>query len=177
MASGTTLDEILWGFRVREKFDYEDSAAALCRMAARAMDARCANVIINGVSQEGGSYARLTLADLELLGDIPDVSGVDEFTQSHRHEAIIERKPYLLYARAQDPGWEGTVALYKTDVPLEAPLGKPTSRLSGALATFEFFCDNVRRSAAAWPSELCILRDEPDLVLLRFLRAPSAHAA
>jgi len=176
MASGATLDEVLWGFRVRERFDAEDSEAALCHIAARAMDPLCANAIINGSSQ-GRSYARLTLADLELLGDIPDVGGVDHFTRMHRHEAVIERKPYLLYARAQNPGWEGTVALYRTDVPLEAPLVEPSSWLSGDRVTFEDVCDNVRGSAAAWPSELCILRDEPHMFLLRFLRAPSAHAA
>ena len=176
MASGTTLDEVLWGFRVREKFDSEDSEAALCQIAARAMDPLCAKAIIKG-SSEGRSYARLTLADLELLGDIPDVGGVDYFTQMHRHEAIIERKPYLLYAPSPNPAWSGSVALYRTDIPLEAPSEQPMNMLSGKLVTFEGVCDNVRRSAVAWPSELHILRDEPDLLLVRFLRVPSVNAA
>jgi len=39
-----------------------------------------------------GSYAHLTLADLEMLGNAPP-DGVDFFIHSHRNEAIIERKP------------------------------------------------------------------------------------
>lgn len=176
MASGATLDEVLWGFRVREQFDSEDTESALCQIAARAMDPLCANFIVRG-SSAGYSYARLTPADLELLGDTPEFGGVDHFTQIHRHQAIIERKPYLLYAPSQNPAWSGAVALYKTDIPLDAPSEQPTNWLSGDLVTFEGVCDNVRRSAVAWPSELCILRDEPDLLLVRFLRVPSVNAA
>jgi hypothetical protein len=68
------------------------------------------------------------------------------------------------------------VVIYRTDVPLEAPAAEPTRRLSGESLTFESVCENVRRSAAVWPSELRILRDEPEQLWLHFLRAPSAHA-
>jgi hypothetical protein len=39
---------------------------------------------------------------------------------------------------------------------------------------FERLCADVRRSAAAWPTELRILRDEPDQLLLHFRRAAPA---
>jgi len=177
MASGATLDQVLCDFAAREKFDELDAQAALCQIATRAMDRDCAEFIVQNASKgRSRDYARLTLADLELLGETPAVDGVDNFTRWHRQDAIIERKPYQLYTRAREPGWSKSVAIYRTDVPLEAPSGKNPHWLSGEGLTFESVCADVLRSAAAWPSELCVLRNEPEQFLLHFVRAPSGHA-
>jgi hypothetical protein len=60
---------------------------------------------------------------------------------------------------------------YTSTTPLEAPPAHGRG-LSGGM--FERLCADVRRSAAAWPTELRILRDEPDQLLLHFLRAAPA---
>jgi hypothetical protein len=46
--------------------------------------------------------------------------------------------------------------------------------ISGDGVTFERICNDARTAAAAWPTELRILREEPDQLLLHFLRAPPA---
>jgi hypothetical protein len=70
------------------------------------------------------------------------------------------------------------VNTYTSAIPLEAQPAHPGIERAGSITgdsvTFERVCDDVRRAAAAWPTELRILRDEPDqLLLLHFLRAPS----
>lgn len=171
MAAGGTLDDVLRTFRTWDCLGPIESIEALCKIAA--MGLSCAKMIVSN-SCAGRSYAELTLADLELLGDAPRVGGVDPFTRWYRNNAIIERKPYLLYMRDTTR----SVYLYASATPLEGPPASPTTAtggwISGNGVTFERVCDDVRRSAAAWPIELRILRDEPDQLLLHFLRAPLA---
>jgi hypothetical protein len=66
------------------------------------------------------------------------------------------------------------VYLYSSATPLDTPPipGGPEG-ITGDTVTFERVCDDVRRAVAAWPSELRIIRDEPDHLLLHFIRAPS----
>jgi hypothetical protein len=173
MAAGATLDDVLRTFRTHDQFSPLESIKALRKIAR--LDLSCAKVII-GNSCEGRSYAHLTLVDLELLGDVPWVGGVDFFTCCHREQAIIERKPYLLYVR--DRRTTRSVYLYASARPLEMQPAHPALDMAGSITgdgiTFERVCEDVRRSAAAWPTELRVLRDEPDQLLLHFLRAPLA---
>ncbi len=179
MAAGATLDDVLCRFRTRDQLETLDMQDALCRIASREMDRHTAELIIRDSSIR--SYAHLTLGDLELLGDVPSVSvcdvhgvdDVDRFTRNHRDHAIIERKPFLLYVRSRETAQ--AVELHASTVPLDEPLPKFTSCINGQLVTFESVCNDVRRSVAAWPTELHILRDEPDQLLLYFLRAPSKN--
>jgi hypothetical protein len=110
--------------------------------------------------------------ELELLGDTPRVGGADYFTRCSRDDAIIERRPYLLYVRNRET--TGSVYTYRSATPLEAAAvsAAVAGWISGETVTFERVCDDVRKAAAAWPTELRILRDEPDQLLLHFLRAP-----
>jgi hypothetical protein len=179
MAAGATLDDVLCRFRTRDQLDTLDMQDALCRIASREMDRHTAELIVRDSAIR--SYAHLTLGDLELLGDVPSVSvcdvhgvdDVDRFTRHHRDGAIIERKPFLLYVRSRQTAQ--AVELHASTVPLDEPLPQFTSCINGQLVTFESVCNDVRRSVAAWPTELHILRDEPDQLLLYFLRAPSKN--
>lgn len=172
LAAGATLDDVLRTFRTRDRLDTLDAEAALGRIASQEMDRHTAELIVRNSSVR--SYAHLTLADLELLGDTPRGADVAVFTRYHRDEAIIERKPFLLYVRR--PETTRSVALHASVIPLDEPLAEHTHQISGEAVTFEGICDDVRRSAAAWPTELSILRNAPDQLLLHFVRAPSNNA-
>jgi hypothetical protein len=158
MAAGATLDDVLRMFR--SQFGSVQSILALRKIAA--MDLRCLMRIV--FNDERRSYAHLTLADLELLSDAP--SGMGRRTLSNRHSAIMEGNPYLLYVRNRET--TEYVYIYTSTMPLEAP---PSAGRGISGGTFESLCDDVRRSAAACPAEVRILRDEPDQLLLHFLRA------
>jgi hypothetical protein len=171
MAAGATLDDVLRTFRTLDQLGVIESMRALMEISK--MDLSCAKLIVAN-SCEGRSYAQLTLADLELLGDAPHVGGVDHFTRRSRADANIERKPYLLCVR--DRRTTRSVAVYSSAIPLEAQPAHPAIEMAGTITgdsvTFERVCEDVRRAAAAWPTELRILRDEPDQLLLHFVRAP-----
>jgi hypothetical protein len=168
MAAGATLDDVLRAFRTQDQFSPFHSIKALRKIAGIGLS--CAMVIVDN-SCGGRSYAHLTLTDLELLSHRPSHSGVDSSTYHDRENAIIERKPYLLYVR--DRLTTRSVDLYTSATPLDTQPTRPGGSITGDGVTFERVCDNVRKSAAAWPTELRILRDEPDQLLLHFLRAPS----
>lgn len=87
---------------------------------------------------------------------------------SRRDDAIIERKPYVLFVRDHDSTTH--VYFYASATPLEAPPQCDAGSSHGP--TFERVRDDVRGAAAAWPTEPRVLRDEPDQILLHFLRAP-----
>jgi hypothetical protein len=172
MSGGATLDEVLRAFRFKDELGSNESIWALREISAMALS--CAKLIVSN-SCEGRSYAQLTLADLDLLGDTPRVGGgVDYFTRCSRDDAIIERKPYLLYVRSRHTAW--SVDTYTSAIPLEAQTAHVATGTGGSISgddvTFERVCNDVRKAAAAWPTELRILRDEPDQLLLHFLRAP-----
>lgn len=171
MASGATLAEVLCRFRTRDQLDTFDMEAAVCRIASRELDRHTAELIVRNPS--GRSYAHLTLADLELLGDTPSAGGVDSFTRHHRDFAIIDREPFLLYVRSRRT--TQAVELHASTFPLDEPPAEYTHCISGELITFEGVCNDVRRSVAAWPTEFRILRDQPDELLLYILRAPSKN--
>jgi hypothetical protein len=169
MSAGATLDEVLQTFRTHDELGSIQSMMALREMSP--MDLSCAKLIVSNAC-EGRSYAHLTLADLDLLGDTPRVAGVDYFTRCSRDDAIIERKPFLLYVRNRQT--TRSVDTYTSAIPLAAPPANETAgSITGETVTFERVCDDVRRAAAVWPTELRILRDEPDELLLHFLRAAS----
>jgi hypothetical protein len=171
MSAGATLDEVLHRFRTDDELGSIESMIALREMSP--MGLSCAKLIVSNAC-DGQSYAQLTLADLDLLGDTPRVGGVDYFTRCDRDHAIIERKPFLLYVR--DRHMTRSVNTYASAIPLEAPPAHAESgtggSISGDTVTFERVCGDVRKAAAAWPTELRIVRDEPDQLLLHFLRAP-----
>jgi hypothetical protein len=173
MTAGATLDDVLRTFRDDEQLGAIEAIKALRELAP--MDLSCAKLFVSSFC-EGRSYAHLTLSDLELLGDMSHVEGVDYFTRRHHEDAIIRRKPYLLYVR--DLRTSRSVLIYVSATPLAAePMHSApgeTGWISGDDVTFERICDDARRAAAAWPSGLRIVRDEPDQMLLHFIRAPSA---
>lgn len=170
MAAGATVDDVVRGFRDDDQLDAIAAILALREIAAAPMGLSCAKLIVSEIC-EGRSYAQLTLADLDLLGDASRVSGVDYFTCRNRDRAIIERKPYLLYVRNRQTN--RSVYFYASATPLERqPAHPPIERADQTPGTFEGVCDDVRGSAAAWPTELLIMRDEPDHLLLHFIRAP-----
>jgi hypothetical protein len=173
MSAGATLDEVLRTFRADEQLGSIASMRALMELSG--MELSCAKLIVSN-SCEGRSYAQLSLADLELLGDAPRVGGVDYFTRCSRNDAIIERKPYLLYVR--DRQTTRSVYTYTSEIPLEEQPAHSAAETPGSITgdsvTFERVCDDARRAAAAWPTELRILRDESDQLLLHFFRVPSA---
>jgi hypothetical protein len=111
----------------------------------------------------------LTSSNLDLLGDAPRVGGVDYFTRRSRDDAIIERRPYLLYVR--DRQTASSVHTYTSEIPLEEQpvhsAADAAGSITGDSVTFERVCDDLRRAAAAWPTELRILRDEPDQLASR----------
>jgi hypothetical protein len=154
---------VLRRFRTDDELGAIESMQALREVAP--IELTCAKMIVANAF-EGRSYAHLTLADLELLSDVPETGGVDFFTRRSREDAIIERKPYLLYIR--EPEGVGLVA---STTPLDEP--PPPPRWGSMSGPFEAVRDDVRRSAAAWPTELRIERDEPGRLLLHFLRARS----
>ena len=173
MLAGASFDDILRTFRTDDQFGAIESMLAL--QAISPMSLSCAKLIVSNAC-DGRSYAQLTLAELDLLGDAPHVAGVDYFIRCSRDDAIIARKPYLLYVR--DRAMPRSVHTYISATPLEAPQAHRAPQSAGSAAgddvAFERVCDDVRRAAAAWPTELRVLRDEPNEMLLHFLRAPSA---
>jgi len=82
MAAGATLDDVLG----THKLGAIGSIRLLREIAP--IPLWCLKILVGN----SGSYAHLTLADLEMLGNAPP-DGVDFFIHSHRNEAIIERKP------------------------------------------------------------------------------------
>jgi hypothetical protein len=169
MAVGATLDDVLRTFRTHDQLSTIESIKALFDIAPIGLG--CAKVIVCE-SDGGRNFAHLTLADLDLLADASSVKGVDSFIRSHRQAAIIERKPYLLYVR--NHRIISSVYVHASTIPLETPPTHLDGSMSGQSITFERVCEDVRKAATAWPIELRILRDEPDQLLLHFLRAPPA---
>jgi hypothetical protein len=168
MSRGTSLDDVLRDLREVEGLGTIESIRVLRTIAPITLN--CAKGIVFN-AEEGRSYASVTLAVLDTLADTPSVGGVDFFTSCNREAAIIDRKPYLLYAR--DRG-SSAVRLYTSDVALEhAPGFEAPGWICGDTVTFERVCDDVRRAAAAWPSELRIVRDGLDELLLHVVRARS----
>ena len=96
MTTGATLHDVLRTFRTDEQLGVIEAVMALRELAP--MNLTCAKMLVSNPF-EGRSYAHLTLSDLELLGDTPRVGGIDYFMRCQRDEAIIKRKPYLLYVR------------------------------------------------------------------------------
>ncbi len=165
MASGATLDDVLRTFRTDDQFGFIDSIRALLAIARIGLS--CAKTIVS----DGRSYAHLTLADLDLIADTPDApfDGAGYDILGSRWRAIVERKPYLLYVRDRDSAIR--VNFYTSATPLEAPPQRDAGSIYGSGARLELVRDAVRSTAAAWPTEFRILRDDPDQVLLHFLRA------
>lgn len=164
LLAGSTLDDVLRTLRA-EGHGSVAVIAALRR--ASGMNLGTSKTIVAGFC-EGRSYARLTLEELDILGNAPRVGGVDYFTVMHRDDAIIERKPWLLYERQRACG----VAWASSEVPIAAlPADGRHGSVSGAGVTFESVAASTRTAAAAWPTEIAIERDEADTMLVRFLRA------
>ena len=165
MAAGATLDDVLRTFRTGDGLSALESMDALQEIAA--MDLSFAKLIVSN-SCAGRSYAQLTLADLELLGD---ARGLDYVTRYFHLEAIIERKPFLLYER--DPSSTSDMYRYLSATPLETPPAHRTI-CDSMTGSFDRVCASAHMDATALPTELRILRDEPDQMLLHFLRVSSA---
>ncbi len=169
MARGATLDDVLNGFRIAEGLRSIESIIALRAIAL--IDSTCAKDIVTN-SSEGQSYAHVTLSILDTLADTPRTGGVDFFTRGQRDTAIIHGEPYVLYTR--DPSSSSRVRTYTSKLPLaQAPHLDTLTGISGDTVTFERVCNDVRRSAAAWPTEFRVVRDEPDELLLHVTRARS----
>ena len=168
MAGGTTLDAILTELRDHEQLNSIACMRVVMEMAAISLV--CAKDLVSSWC-EGRSYAHLTLADLDLLADTPRAGGVTFFLRTYRDAAIIDRKPYLRYAR--DPDHPSSVDTFTSSAPPPARPRTASGSISGGTVTFDRIRDDARRAAAAWPTEIRILRDEPDELLLHFLRAPS----
>jgi hypothetical protein len=169
MQAGSTLDASVRKLR-SESHGAVEVIAAVRELGN--MQLTTAKQIVSSMC-EGQSFEHLSLVDIDLLGDTPR-AGVDFFVSRHRDEAIIDRKPWLLYARKSNLA----VHVITSAVPLAvfpAPLrdGQYGS-ISGASVSFESVTAKARAAAAAWPNEIAIERDEPDELLLRFLRAPTA---
>lgn len=167
MLGGLTLDDVL---RALKREEYNSVMVVAAVRALGNMGLATAKDIVSTWC-EGRSYAHLTVADLELLGDAPHVAGVEFFTRMDRDRAIIDRKPWILVARKS----KQSVYTIASRVPLAAlpsPLadGQYGSR-SGASVSFESVAAELRTAAAAWPTEIAIERDEPDELLVHFVRA------
>jgi hypothetical protein len=159
MAAGATLEDVLRTFRTHDKLGAIGATLALREIAPIPL------WWLKIPVTSGRSYANLTLADLEMLANAPP-DGVDFSIHSCRNDTIIERKPYLLLARDHP-----RPRMWRSATPLETP---PTHSGGSTYGPFESVCGDARRTAAVWPTELRILRDEPDRLLLHFLRAPLA---
>jgi hypothetical protein len=169
MIAGSTLDDVLHALH-REVYGAVELVAAVREVGG--MQLTTAKVLVSNIC-DGRRYPHLTLADLELLGDTPRTGSVDYFTHRERDDAIVDRKPWLLYARKS----KQSVYVLTSAIPLAAfpaPLreGEYGSR-SGSSVSFESVAADARAAAAAWPTEIAIERDDPDELLLHFLRAPS----
>jgi hypothetical protein len=161
LLAGSTLDDVLRTLRA-EEHGLLRIIAALRR--ASGMNLGTSKTIVARF-WEGRSYARMTLDDLDILGNAPRVGGVDFITAMLRDDAIIDRKPWLLYARQCAWG----VACASSEVPIAAlPAHGRHGSVSG---TFESVAASTRTAAAAWPTEIAIECDEADAMLVRFLRA------
>lgn len=162
--AGATLDEVLGALRA-ERCGPLMAMAALKR--ATGMGLGAAKIIVSEFC-EGRSFAHLTLAELDALGDAPRVAGVNSQTSGARDHAIMYRKPWLLYARLGP----GVVAAAASSMPLAAlPADRRHGTINGSTVSFEGVVAAARLAAAACPSEIAIERDEPDQMLVHFLRA------
>lgn len=166
MAHGATLDDVLRTFREVEGLRAIEATVALREIAP--IDLCCAKLLVDNFCD--GKRYDLTLADLDLLADAPRVGGVDFFTRRHRDDAIVERRPYVLYAR--HPTSLTSVRIAASATPLDH-MPHEAGSITGASVTFERVTGDVRQAAAAWPTEIRLLRDEPDTLLIQFLRARS----
>jgi hypothetical protein len=168
MAAGATLDDVLNTFRTDDKLGTIESMMALREIAP--IPLWCLTGLL-GDYRAGRRYryAHLTLADLEMLGNAPP-DGVGFVIHSCRADAIIERKPYVLLVR--DHPYPRKWRKWISAIPLETP---PPHNNSSVYGVFESVCSEARRVAAVWPTELRLLRDEPDQLLLHFLRTPLAN--
>lgn len=164
LQAGATLDDVLGVLRT-ERHGPLKVMAALRRMCGLRFGT--AKTLVADFC-EGRSYAHLTLADLDLLGDAPRPGRGEHFPGDARDYAIIERRPWLLYAR-QAPG---SVAAASARAPIATlPADGRHGGIYGASVSFEGVATSTRAAAAAWPHELVIERDEPDQMLVRFVRA------
>jgi hypothetical protein len=166
MLKGALFDDVLRTFRDDDKFGPIEAILALQELAPIGLS--CAKGIVSTWC-EGQSYAHLTLADLELLCETPPDGRVDYFMQRSREHAIIDHAPYLLYVR-KTPNTPAR-HFYTSAPPLAPSLLRP--RFDSMDEAFESVCHDVRKAAAAWPSELRIIREEPDQLLLHFIRVPA----
>jgi hypothetical protein len=169
LTAGATLDDVLRTFR-----DADGLGAIECVVALRLIapiELACCKLLISEWC-EGRSYAHLLLADLDLLADAPRIDGVEAFLSRYRDEAIIDRQPWLLFARDRP----GSVHTLRSRTPLTAfpspPERSACGSILGATVTYEAVAAKARVSAAAWPAELAIERDHADEMMLRSIRVP-----
>jgi hypothetical protein len=151
--------DVLRTFRTHDKLGAVEAMLALREIVP--IPLWCSKILVTSCR----SYAHLTLADLEMLGNAPP-DGVNHFIHFLRNDAIIDRKPYLLLVRDHP-----RPRMWTSAIPLETP---PTRSDGSTYGPFVSVCGDARRAAAVWPAELRILRDDPDQLLLHFLRAPLA---
>jgi hypothetical protein len=116
MAAGATLDEVLHGMKHREHLGAIETMIALRTMSP--MSLVCAKGIVSTWC-EGTSCAHVTLAERDVLGDVPRTGGVEFFVRCERDAAILAREPYLLYAAAVESSTH--TRLFRSATRLRAP--------------------------------------------------------
>ena len=108
----------------------------------------------------------MTLAELDALGDAPNVGGVHFFIQCSRDEAILARKPYLLYAA--NPDSRTSVRMVSSPTSRSrAPAGQGWGTTS---RSFEQVRRDVSDAVAAWPSEIRVVHDDKVELEIQFIR-------
>lgn len=163
MAAGTTLDDVLHGMKHRDHLGPIEAMIALRTMSP--MSLPCAKDLVSRWC-EGASYAHVTLAELDVLGDAPRVRGVDFFVRCERDAAVIAREPYLLYAAGVAPA-TGT-QLWRSAMPLATRSRQASGSSSESFAVVRA---RVHAAIAAWPGEIRVVRDEPGELSVQFMRA------
>ncbi len=160
LQAGTCLDEVLLMFRADHELGPLESMLAL--RAIEPIDLAAAKELVESACA-GTRFEHLGAAELRHLAQIPPRRS---WLPSHLRSAIIDGRPWKMFVRA---AWE-TVRFFDAATTDPSRAGS----MHGVGISFGRVRDDVRAAASdpAWTDELRIVRDEPDLLLVHFLRVP-----
>jgi hypothetical protein len=171
LSAGKRLDEVLRAFREDDQFGAIASMLALMRTvdgiglatAKELVDSACGGV----------RFPHLGLDELRHLAYVvrlPDAS-LWWWIESHLRGAIISGRPWKLFQRDVP---EVPRSVHYFDAATPDP--KRAGSMYGDGLSFDGICNDLRAAARApgWSDELTIARDEPDLILVHFLRVVDA---
>jgi hypothetical protein len=158
---GKPLDDVLQAFREDDRL-----GAIASMMALRAIEdisLKAAKELVSAACA-GERFPHLGLEELRHLARIPGPPSDRSWLPTHLEGAIISGRAWKLFVRAEP----GSVRYFDATTPDPSRAGS----MHGSAISFDAIRDEVRGAVSqpGWSEELRIVRDEPDQLLVHFLR-------